>query len=246
MLYGLIGRQLSHSFSEKYFSKKFEKEKIEGVKYKNFPLENINQIVDLLAKNTDLKGFNVTIPYKEQIIPFLDELSLEAKKIDAVNTVKIIKKENKTILKGYNTDVYGFENSLIPKINQYHQKAIILGTGGASKAVMFVLDKNNIKYIQVSRKKTNNYFTYNELDKDIILSNQIIINTTPVGTFPEINDFPEINYNFLNNNHLLYDLIYNPSETKFLYFGKKQGAKIINGLKMLELQAEKAWEIWNK
>jgi len=246
MLYGLIGKQLSHSFSEKYFSAKFEKQKIKEVKYKNFPLENINQILDLISKNTDLKGFNVTIPYKEQIIPFLDKLSSDAKKIGAVNTVKIIKNENKSILKGYNTDIYGFEKSLIPNISEHHKQAIILGTGGASKAVKFVLDKNKIKYIQVSRKKTNDYFIYNELDKEIFLSHQIIINTTPVGTFPEVNEFPQITYKYLNNNHLLYDLIYNPSETKFLYFGKKQGAKTINGLKMLELQAEKAWEIWNK
>ncbi len=244
-LYGLIGKQLSHSFSEKYFSKKFEKENIEGVKYKKFPLEKIDKILDLIAENHNLKGFSVTIPYKEQIIPFLDELSPNAKKIGAVNTVKLIKNKNKIILKGYNTDVYGFEKSLIPCLEKYHKKAIILGTGGASKAVKFVLDKNNISYTQVSRTKTNNYITYNELDKEIILSNQIIINTTPLGTFPDVDSSPKIPYKYLNSNHLLYDLIYNPSETEFLFFGRKQGSKTINGLKMLELQAEKAWEIWS-
>ncbi len=243
-LFGLLGKQLSYSFSKKYFTSKFEKENITNAKYENFVLNNINLLPEMLESNTNLKGFSVTIPYKEQIIPFLDELSPEAKKIKAINTVKVSIKNNKQYLKGYNTDIYGFENTLIPCLQKQHKKALILGTGGASKAVKYVFEKNNISFCYVSRTKKQDNLTYSELDEKIIQTYQIIINTTPLGISPNIEQAPDIPYKYLNKNHLLYDLVYNPAETKFLYLGRKQNTITINGLRMLELQAEKAWEIF--
>lgn len=241
--FGLIGRNISYSFSKQYFNNKFENEKLPH-SYNNFDLTEIIEFPNILSTHPKLKGLNVTIPYKEQIIPFLDGLSKNAKFIGAVNTIKI---NQNGILKGYNTDFYGFKKSLEPHLKPHHKKALILGTGGASKAVAFALKKLEIPYSFVSRNYTERVnFIYSNLNNQIIGSHQIIINCTPLGTYPNIDECPEIPYQFINNEHLLFDLIYNPSETLFLQKGKQQGAQIVNGLRMLELQAEKAWKLWNK
>ena len=235
---GLIGKNIAYSFSEKYFTEKFHRQNLTDFSYQLFDLKDINE-VETLFSNENLLGFNITIPYKQAIIPFLDALSPEAQKVGAVNTVKI--NEGKKI--GYNTDVYGFEKSFVPMLRNHHQKALILGNGGASKAVTFVLDKLGIPYTKVTRND-DEFLSYDNLDETIISSHQIIINCTPVGTFPQINAAPNLPYQFLTEAHYLYDLIYNPEETKFLQLGKEKGAQIKNGLEMLHLQAEKAWEIW--
>lgn len=242
--YGLIGKTLSHSFSAKYFAEKFKKEGITDSEYKNFPLENISKVKDLLTENPNLRGFNVTIPYKKQIIHYLHELSPEAEKIGAVNTVKVIRNKNEFFLKGFNTDVYGFEKSIQPLLESHHKKALILGTGGASDAVKFVFEKLKIEYLFVSRQKSENAITYVDLDKNLISDYKIIVNCTPLGTFPDVENCPAIPYEHISGSHLLYDLVYNPAETKFLNLGKQKNAKTINGLQMLHLQAEKAWEIF--
>ena len=241
--FGLIGKNISYSFSESYFKNKFEKEHIKDASYQNFDLESISEFNALIKKNNDIAGLNVTIPYKEVIIPYLDSINKTAAKIGAINTIKITKKGN---LKGYNTDYYGFINSLEPILKKHHKNALILGTGGASKAIAYALNKLKINYIYVSRTKTEDNLTYNELNEQIINKHLIIINCSPVGTFPKIQDCPDIPYEFITNKHILFDLIYNPSETLFLKKGKQLGATICNGLIMLELQAEKSWEIWNK
>ncbi|QSS97164.1 shikimate dehydrogenase family protein [Psychroflexus sp. ALD_RP9] len=239
-VYGLVGKDIDYSFSKSYFSKKFQKEGIKA-SYKNFDLTDLTQLSDILKSNPDLKGFNVTIPYKTAIIPFLDDLDSQAKSINAVNTVKI---ENKR-LKGYNTDIYGFTKSMFPLIENHHEKALVLGTGGASKAIKKSLNSIGFETQLVSRTKSPNIITYKDLDQDIIQSHQVIVNCTPLGTHPKIDDHPPIPYQFLTDKHLLYDLVYNPPITTFLALGKEHGAKFYNGQKMLELQAEKAWEIWN-
>ena len=240
--FGLIGKNIDYSFSRGYFKNKFENENLSH-KYVNFDLESISDFPSLIKNDNSIKGFNVTIPYKEQIIPYLDKLDIRAKKIGAVNTIKITKKGN---LKGYNTDYYGFKNTLKPFLKDQKYKALILGTGGASKAVAYALKKLNIPYMFVSRQAKNEFhLTYNNLDENIINSHQIIINCTPLGTFPDINKYPLIPYQGISTNHILFDLIYNPAQTRFLKTGKLHGAKTINGLRMLELQAEKSWDIWN-
>jgi len=238
--FGLVGKNISYSFSENYFTNKFKALGLNNHEYRTYDIKSIQDLPNIIDK--DLMGLNVTIPYKEKIIDFLDEIDEEAKKIGAVNTIKIIK-NNK--LKGFNTDVYGFEESLRPLLETHHKKALILGTGGASKAVAFVLQKLNIDYLVVSRNPNNDQLSYQDLTKDILKNYKIIINCTPLGTFPEVNTFPDLPYEFLSEIHILYDLIYNPPKTKFLSEGEKRGATIHNGLKMLELQAEKSWEIWN-
>ncbi|MFH6605068.1 shikimate dehydrogenase family protein [Maribacter algicola] len=240
--FGLIGRNISYSFSEGYFARKFEKLGLNGHSYENFDLSAIEEFHELIANNKDLKGLNVTIPYKQAIIPFLDELSVKAKKIGAVNTIKFTKNG----LKGYNTDIYGFQNSIEPFLKSHHQKALILGTGGASKAVAFVFDEMNIEYRFVSRNGSADRMTYASLDQKTIETHPIIVNCTPLGTYPNIEDLPAIPYHFLGRQHLLFDLIYNPEKTRFLEEGELRGTTILNGLKMLELQAEKAWQIWNR
>ena len=233
--FGLIGKDLSHSFSAKYFNEKFIKEEIDA-QYLNFELKNISEFPTLIKKQK-LSGINITIPYKESIIPFLDKLSNEAKEIGAVNTVEFIDGK----LAGHNTDIIGFTQSIIP-ILKGRNKALILGNGGAAKAIRLALRKLNIKYKIVSR---NSSFDYPDITKQDTVSHNIIINTTPLGTNPKINDFPKIPYNYLNKNHLLFDLIYNPSETKFLKYGKEKKSTIKNGLEMLHIQAETSWNIWN-
>jgi shikimate dehydrogenase len=241
--FGLIGKNISYSFSKDYFSKKFKLEGIDNASYVNFDIQKIEQIKSILESEKNLKGLNVTIPYKETIIPYLDMLNKKAKKIGAVNTIKITKKGR---LIGYNTDSYGFKKSLKPHLKPIHKRALILGTGGASKAIAFTLKQLNIDYQIVTRNPSKKGFiTYKSLTEDIIDTHLIIINCTPLGTFPNINDFPSIPYKAISKNHILYDLIYNPKETLFLKKGKTKNAITINGSAMLKFQANKAWEIWN-
>lgn len=237
--YGLIGKNISYSFSEAYFSEKFKKESIPDSIYKTFDLQDISAFPKLL-ENTTLKGLNVTIPYKEQIIPFLDQLSPEAEKIKAVNVIEF----NEGKLIGHNSDSYGFERSFKENLQVYHQKALILGSGGASKAIQYVLKKMMIDFQMVSRKSSSKSITYDNLTQEILSDHLIIINCTPLGTFPNTSEKPPIPYQFLTHRHYLYDLVYNPNETSFMKEGIKKGATVKNGLKMLELQAEKAWDIW--
>ena len=238
--FGLIGKNIDYSFSKKYFSEKFKKENLDCT-YSNFDIENISQIESILQKN-GISGYNVTIPYKQEIIKFLDEIDEVAKDIGAVNTIKKI--DNKNI--GFNTDSIGFEKSLIPLIkNKKPDCALILGTGGASKAVKYVLKKLKINYSTVSRKAGKSEFIYENLNDVIINRFKMIINCSPVGTFPNINKCPNIPYKYLTKEHILYDLVYNPIESLFLRRGKELGCKTKNGLEMLEIQANESWRIWN-
>jgi len=241
--FGLIGFPIEHSFSKKYFIEKFQKENLIDCDYENFPIENISEFPSLIKSHPDLLGLNVTIPYKEQVIPLLDELDMTAKEIGAVNTIKILNGK----LQGFNTDVYGFMQSLLPLLETFHTLALVLGTGGSSKAVAFGLKKMGIDFRFVSRNpEMANELSYADLDKDLIRLYKIIINCTPVGMFPNVDECPPLPFEYLTPSHLLFDLIYNPEETLFLQNGKSQGAKTKNGLEMLQLQAEKSWEIWNQ
>lgn len=241
--FGLLGRNISYSFSKGYFTEKFNNEVFEGNSYENFDISEINYFTELIKNNPDLKGLNVTIPYKEQVIPFLDKLSKKATLIGAVNTIKFTKNGK---LKGYNTDYYGFKKSLEPLLEPHHKKALILGTGGASKGVAFALDELNIPYTFVSREAKENIIDYDLINATTFDNFQIIINCTPVGTSPNIEACPNLPYEFFTEKHIAYDLIYNPAETTFLKKAKENGAVIKNGLDMLIFQAEKAWKIWNK
>lgn len=243
-LYGLIGRNISYSFSPNHFKNKFQNLHLKNHKYKIFDLQTIEELPQLFqTKKENLKGLNVTIPYKEEVLPFLDKINKNAALIGAVNTIKI-SKTGKT--KGFNTDYYGFKKSIEPLLKKSHKKALILGTGGASKAVAFALKKLKIEYDFVSRNPTEYEFNYSELTKEIFDEYQIIINTTPTGTYPDIENAPNLDYTLFTEKHIAYDLIYNPEKTKFLKLAQIQGATIKNGLEMLELQAEKAWKIWNE
>ncbi|MBQ0147823.1 MAG: shikimate dehydrogenase [Flavobacteriaceae bacterium] len=238
--FGLIGRNISYSFSKSYFAEKFINQNIVDAVYDVFDLQHIQEVEKVFTQPHQ-RGFNVTIPYKQEIIPFLDELSAEAKEIGAVNTVLI--KDGKRI--GHNTDCVGFENSLTPLLQPHHKKALVLGYGGAAKAIIYSLKRLGFEYKIVSREKREGHFTYQDLDQEIIDSYHLIINCTPIGTFPNVDSAPLIPYQFLTSNHLLYDLIYNPEVTQFLKNGLEKDAKIKNGYEMLVLQAEKSWEIWN-
>ncbi len=246
-LFGLIGYPLSHSFSKPYFTEKFKNEMIDDARYENFPIPDIKEFPRIINENPNLCGLNVTIPYKEQVIPYLNELDDSAAEMQAVNTIKINKQQDSKYLKGFNTDAYGFKDTLEPLLKPCHTHALILGTGGASKAVAFALKTLDIKYSFVSRKSSDksNTYSYRELNKNILEKHLIIINTTPLGMEPNVETAPEIPYEAINNKHICYDLVYNPRETKFLQNGKEYGAVIKNGLDMLYRQAEKAWEIWN-
>lgn len=243
-IYGLIGKNISYSFSKDYFTKKFSKLNLYNIAYKNFDIKDIEDLTLVLNDNIEhLKGLNVTIPYKEKVFKYLDEIDETAQKIGAVNTIKILDGYR---LKGYNTDVYGFKESLRPLLLKHHKNALILGTGGASKAIAYALDELQISFQFVSRNPKNKQtISYDDITDEVMKNNHIIINCTPLGTFPNIENFPEIPYQFITQYHLLYDLIYNPEETIFLKKGKEKSAIIKNGLEMLEIQAEKAWEIWN-
>ena len=240
--FGLLGFPLTHSFSENYFNDKFYKEHINDAAYRLFPLEHLDYFPGLCVYEKNLSGLNVTIPYKEAILPYLDAIDPEAERVGAVNTIKFI--QGKKI--GYNTDVYGFEKSLIPLLAYQHRMALVLGTGGASKAVVHVLKKLGIAYKLVSSSKVDQQtLSYADVDAALMEDATLIINTTPLGMFPEITVTPDIPYACITKNHLCYDLIYNPEETLFLKKAKQFGAATKNGLEMLYLQAEKSWEIWN-
>lgn len=243
-LYGLIGAQLSYSFSKKYFGEKFTNEQRTDSFYELFPIPKITDIDQLIDQHPNLRGLNVTIPYKEQVFDFLDKINQDAAEIGAVNTIKII--DGKRI--GFNTDHYGFRKSLlemVPAGEKLPTRALVLGTGGAAKAITYVLKKERIEFLKVSRTAGTDKITYEDLTEEIIKDHLLIINTTPLGTFPNITSLPNLPYKALTEKHYLYDLVYNPAETAFLSQGNRVGAKINNGLKMLSLQAEKAWEIWN-
>ncbi|MGB5819379.1 MAG: shikimate dehydrogenase [Saonia sp.] len=239
--FGLIGRNISFSFSKGYFTRKFLDLSLNDHTYENFDLQEVGEFKNLIKNTNDLKGLNVTIPYKEAILPYLKELHPEAEKIGAVNTIKFTEKG----LKGYNTDVYGFQKSIEPLLEKWHTKALLLGTGGASKAVAFVFETLGIQYTFVSRKPENHQLSYKDLNGTVLKEYTVLVNCTPLGTYPRIDDKPDIPYTFIGKQHLLFDLIYNPARTAFLEEGAMRKAAIHNGLRMLELQAEKAWEIWN-
>lgn len=245
--YGLIGFPLKHSFSSKFFNEKFLLEKIDA-EYLNFEIADISEIRRVILFNQHLKGLNVTIPYKEQVIPYLNEISSEAKQIGAINTIKIERIPGDMYshrLIGYNTDYIGFKNSLTPLLDPLtHKKALVLGTGGASKAVSKALTDIGIEWIYISRNKGKDSLIYEELTNSILDKYQIIVNTTPLGTYPNTESAPDIPYEAITSNHILYDLTYNPSETLFLKKGKANGATIKNGEEMLLLQAKAAWDIW--
>lgn len=237
--YGLIGRELSHSFSPAYFAEKFESKRIHAT-YTAFPLEHIDQFPSLI-QSRKLNGLNVTIPYKESIIKFLDILDPAAEAIGAVNTIRFVDDK----LYGYNTDYKGFYDSLTPIITSRQiNAALILGTGGASKAIRYALDQLHIPCIHVSRNPTEKQIGYHDIHSSIIEKHLLIINTTPLGTYPNIDQYPDIPYEHLTKEHILYDLVYNPPETAFMKNGKQYGATVVNGYQMLTNQAELAWEIW--
>lgn len=243
--YGLIGYPLKHSFSYKFFGEKFKNEKIDA-EYINYELEDINTFPSLIAENSSLSGLNVTIPYKERIIQFLDDMDDTARAIGAVNVIKIIRSEGKIILKGYNSDFIGFQNSIQLMIDpSIHRKALILGTGGASKAVEYGLRTLGLDTKYVSRRSSDGILNYTDLTPEILSEYKVIVNASPVGTFPNVDECPNIPYEYLGESHLLYDLVYNPPITKFLELGTTRGAKVKNGSEMLQLQAIAAWNIWN-
>ena len=247
--YGLVGYPLKHSFSQRFFTGKFDKEKIDA-EYLNFEIEEIGLFPDIIRANPSLRGLNVTIPYKEQVIRYLDELDEEAGDIGAVNVIKIIREGDTVKLKGYNSDIIGFRNSIAPLIDaaKHHRKALVLGTGGASKAVVKGLLGLGLETRYVSRSARIGAFVYKDLfdNTEILKEYTVIINSSPVGTFPNVDHAPEIPYSQLTDRHLLYDLVYNPAETKFLRLGREHGATIKNGEEMLHLQAVAAWAIWNR
>ena len=238
--FGLLGKNIDYSFSPGYFAKKFERENLPHCNYRNFDCATVEEVFATI-KRTDLKGLNVTIPYKEEVIPAMDTLSPTAKAIGAVNTI-IFTEDGKRI--GDNTDAYGFERALFDQYDGKPKKALILGTGGASKAVHYVLRKRGIIPQYVSRKAGENAIDYGALSDELIATHELIINCTPLGTFPDVDSAPAINYDALTSKHFLFDLVYNPAETLFLKLGKKQGAGIANGSAMLVHQADRSWELW--
>ncbi len=242
--FGLIGYPLVHSFSKRFFTGKFETENIDA-RYDLYELDDISKFTGLIQR-IEFSGLNVTIPYKEKVIPFLNELDETAEKIGAVNVIKFIRENDKLILKGYNSDAIGFGNSLEPFLQSFHKNALILGTGGASKAIDYVLNKLGIDTQFVSRTAQSGRLTYADLNQEIIEKYKIIVNASPVGTFPHTDECPDIPYQFLTEKHLLFDVVYNPAETLFLKKGREQGAKGLNGENMLKEQAMAAWEIWNQ
>lgn len=243
--YGLIGKSLKHSFSENYFNRKFEDDKTDAV-YKNIEVESASLLRNIIEKGPMLRGLNVTIPFKEEVIPFLDELDADAEEVQAVNTIKI---ERTPYLKltGFNTDHIGFRQSLEPLLqNKSRIKALVLGSGGAAKAVKYSLRRMGIEFVVVSRIPESNEIHYGEVDQEIIENHEVIINTTPLGMYPDKESYPDLPYQYLSKGHICYDLIYNPEKTVFLEKAEKQGSEIKNGYEMLALQAEAAWKIWNK
>lgn len=244
-LYGLIGFPLGHSFSQGYFNQKFEAENIDA-RYINFEIPEIDDLNNILARNPNLAGLNVTIPYKQQVIDKLDEMDPEAAEIGAVNVIKFIRRNGKLILKGYNSDIIGFRDSIAPLLTDHHTAALILGTGGASRAVSYALRSLGIETQLVSRSQTPGVITYSDLTPEIINRHKIIVNTTPLGMYPHVDECPDIPYHLLTSRHLCYDLLYNPDVTLFMKKSAEAGAEIKNGLEMLLLQAFAAWQIWQR
>jgi shikimate dehydrogenase len=243
--YGLIGYPLGHSFSRKFFTEKFLKENKQE-QYLNFEIPEISLLPSVISDHPELAGLNVTIPFKEKVISFIDRLDPVASEIGAVNTIRIARNPGGTFLEGFNTDVYGFSESLKPLLLPHHRKALVLGSGGASRAVKYSLELLGLDWIQVSRDSNKGKsVSYDDLDQRALEEYTLIVNTTPLGTFPDIHSFPDIPFHWITSRHLLYDLVYNPSETRFLAMGKEQGATIKNGYEMLELQAIRSYEIWN-
>ena len=234
--FGLVGKSLSHSFSSKYFSEKFYKENITNCQYLNFEIDDISNIKKLFSEN-DVSGLNITVPYKTSIIPYLDVISNESKEINAVNTVKIVNGN----LYGFNTDVIGFKKSISPILDN-RKTALVLGNGGSSKSVQYVLKNLDISFKVISRETK---LDYQNVDKEMMENTDVIINCTPLGMYPEIESYPKILYDFLNSKHLLFDLVYNPKQSKFLTFGIAKNCIVKNGLEMLHIQAEESWNIWN-
>lgn len=243
--FGLIGYPLSHSFSKKFFSEKFETEKIADCKYELYPIVHADEIKELIANHTSLCGLNVTIPHKVNVLPFLNEVDEAAAQIGAVNCISIKQTGERPFLKGYNTDAYGFAESLKPMLEKHHQKALIFGDGGAAKAVKYVLSQLGIAYLSVVRNPAPNAILYSAITPALLSEYTVLINTTPLGMLPNLDSYPVIPYQHVTNQHLAYDLVYNPEETVFLAKVKAQGGKIKNGLEMLYFQAERSWEIWN-
>ncbi|MGN0003402.1 MAG: shikimate dehydrogenase family protein [Sphingobacterium composti] len=241
---GLIGFPLGHSFSKNFYLAKFDKENITSVNYDLYAIEHVNQFPELFINDSQFRGFNVTIPHKQTVIQYLDELSEEAQQMKAVNCITIKHINGKSILKGFNTDAFGFQKSLEPLLKPHHDKALVLGNGGAAKAVFYSLEKLNIPYKIISRNIETGDLTYTDLTEDLISEYPIIINCSPIGTYPNVDACPNIPYETISEKHLLYDLIYNPEETLFLKKGRDKGATTKNGYEMLVLQAEKNWEIW--
>lgn len=243
--YGLVGHPLGHSFSAGYFAEKFVREGIDAT-YTNFDIADISQLTSLIAENENLRGVNVTIPHKQAVIPLLDELSAEAREIGAVNVVRIARDADGTIrTKGYNSDVIGFVESLRPLLQSHHRRALVLGTGGASKAIVFGLKKLGITPIYVSRMKRTDALTYEGLTPEVLSAHHVIVNCSPVGMYPHVDEAPDVPYHLLTSQHLCYDLVYNPLETAFMKKASAQGAVVKNGLEMLHLQAEAAWKFWH-
>lgn len=242
--YGLLGYPLGHSFSINYFNQKFKDENIDAV-YENYEIKSIDKLPEILDSNPNIKGFNVTIPYKQKVISYLDTISPEAIAIGAVNVIRVEHVNNDVILKGYNSDVIGFTKSIEPMLEKYHRKALILGTGGASKAVDYGLRSLGLETIFVSRFQRPNTIQYKDITPEIIKEYNVIVNCTPCGMFPHTNECPDLPYEYMDNHTLLYDLIYNPDTTLFMQKGEERGASTKNGLEMLLLQAFASWEFWH-
>ena len=242
--YGLIGYPLGHSFSISYFNQRFQDEGIDAV-YENYEIPNIDALPEVLGSNPELKGLNVTIPYKEKVIPFLDSIAPEARAIGAVNVIRVTHRGNKTELKGYNSDVIGFTKSIEPMLDKkWHQKALILGTGGASKAIDYGLRSLGLETVFVSRYERPNTIQYQSITPEVVKEYNVIVNCTPLGMYPKTEVCPDLPYEAMDNHTILYDLIYNPDETLFMKKGKEHGATVKNGLEMLLLQAFASWEFW--
>lgn len=244
-LYGLLGYPLVHSFSQNYFNQKFESENIDA-EYINFEIPDVGMLMEVVAENENLNGLNVTIPYKEQVIPFLDEIDPAASEVGAVNVIKFIRGKDGLRLKGYNSDIIGFTDSIKSLLKPHHQSALVLGTGGAAKAVSYSLRKLGLDVQLVSRRKSANTLVYEELTKNDLKTHKVIVNTTPLGMYPNVDICPDIPYRYLTPQHLCYDLIYNPDETLFLKNSRLAGAQVKNGLEMLLLQAFASYSIWNQ
>ena len=246
-LFGLIGFPLIHSYSEKYFNDKFKDRNIKNVEYKSFAIPDIKLVNEIINDNPNLCGLNVTFPFKESILKYVDEIERDAQLIGASNIIKIVRKDKKIKLVAYNSDVYGFRKSISPLLKPYHKKALIIGKGGAAKAAKFVLAQLGIGASFVSRNPfISNQISYSQIDRFVLDEHKILINASPIGMFPQTNELPDIPYNLLTKEHLVFDMIYNPAETRFLKKAKEQGATTINGLSMFHNQADRSWEIWNK